>query len=205
MAKLTTSAQLILANEALARQNEEMEKWAAALLLANKELSFQNEEKEKRAAELVIANLELAFQNSEKEQRAAELILANTELEYQSRQKGQRAAELLIANKELLFQNAERGKRAEELIKAYEKLRKVEEHMKEHIAGLEQMMFITSHKVRKPVANILGLTNLLEQFIRSPAKLRKMVNYLKLSAEQLDDFTKELTEFISQMERTGKG
>lgn len=184
MAKLTTSPQLILANEALARQNEEMEKRAAALLLANKEL---------------------AFQNSEKEKRAAELLLANTELEYQNREKGQRAAELLIANKELLFQNEERGKRAEELIRAYRELRKAEEHMKGHIAGLEQMMFITSHKVRKPVANILGLTNLLEEFIRSPAKLRKMVSYLKLSAQQLDDFTKELTEFISQMERNGKG
>jgi signal transduction histidine kinase len=204
MVKLTTSAQLVLANEALALQNLEKEKRAAELLLANIELSYQNEEKEKRAAELIIANLELAFQNTEKEKRAAELLLANIELEFQNKEKGQRAAELLIANAELLFQNAERTKRADELIRAYQELRKAQEHMKAHIAGLEQMMFITSHKVRKPVANILGLTDLLEYFLRSPAKLRQLVNYLKLSAEELDDFTKELTEFISQLEEKGK-
>jgi signal transduction histidine kinase len=157
------------------------------------------------SVQLILANEALARQNEEMEKRAAELVIVNQELAFQNKEKGQRAAELLIANKELLFQNAERGKRAEELIKAYQKLRKAEEHMKGHIAGLEQMMFITSHKVRKPVANILGLTNLLEEFIRSPAKLRKMVSYLKLSEQQLDDFTMELTEFISQMERTGKG
>ena len=72
-------AELILANQELAFQNEEKEKRAAELVLANQELAFQNEEKEKRAAELVLANQELTFQNEEKEKRAAELVLANQE------------------------------------------------------------------------------------------------------------------------------
>ena len=71
---------LIIANKALASQNEENQKLVAALIIANKELVFQNEEKEKRAAELVIANKELAFQNEEKEKRAAELIVYEIEI-----------------------------------------------------------------------------------------------------------------------------
>jgi chemotaxis methyl-accepting protein methylase/chemotaxis response regulator CheB len=74
-------AELVIANQDLAFQNEEKEKRAAELVLANQELAFQNEEKEKRAAELVLANQELAFQNEEKEKRAAELVLANAYLE----------------------------------------------------------------------------------------------------------------------------
>lgn len=53
---------------------------AAELLIANQELAFQNQEKEKRAAELIIANVELLFQNQEKEKRALELSQAYSEL-----------------------------------------------------------------------------------------------------------------------------
>jgi hypothetical protein len=60
---------------------EGKDKLVAELVIANQELAFQNEEKEKRAAELVIANQELAFQNEEKEKRAAELVIANAYLE----------------------------------------------------------------------------------------------------------------------------
>src|SRR3972149_10504953 len=96
------AAELILANQELAFQNEEKEKRAGALVLANQELAFQNEEKEKRAAELVLANQELAFQNEEKEKRAAELVLANQELTFQNEEKEKRAAELVLANQETL-------------------------------------------------------------------------------------------------------
>jgi hypothetical protein len=59
----------------------------ADLIVANEELAFQNEEKEKRAAELIIANKELAFQNCEKEKRAAELIVAKERAEESDRLK----------------------------------------------------------------------------------------------------------------------
>jgi PAS domain S-box-containing protein len=57
------------------------------LVVANTALAFQNEEKEKRAAELIIANSELAFQNEEKEKRAAELIAAKEHAEESDRLK----------------------------------------------------------------------------------------------------------------------
>jgi hypothetical protein len=66
------------------------------------------------------------------------------------------------------------------------------------------MMFMTHHKVRQPVANILGISRILNQFLRSPATLKKMVGYMEVSAIALDDFTKELTIFVSELEKKGK-
>ena len=117
-----TTAELVLANNALAFQNEENEKRAAELVTAYKELAYQNQEKEKRSDELNVANVELEHQNSEKGKRADELQIANKELEYQYKVKEKRAAELIIANKELAFQNEEKEKRAAELIIANKEL-----------------------------------------------------------------------------------
>lgn len=123
---------------------------------------------------------------------------------FQNTEKENRAAELIIANIELAFQGAEKEKRAEELSAAYLELKKAEGHLKEHIQGLEEMMFMTSHKVRQPVANILGVSNLIEDFLHSPTQLKKLVGYIKASALTLDVFTKELTIFISELEQKGK-
>ncbi|MES2265650.1 MAG: diguanylate cyclase [Bacteroidota bacterium] len=198
------ASELLTANKKLLFQNQEKEKREAELLIANKELEYQNAEKEKRAAELIVANKELAYQNLEKEKRAAELVVANMELVFQNEEKEKRAAELLIANQELIYQNEEKEKRAAELITAYNKIKKAEEFLREYIVGLEEMMFITHHKVRQPVANILGISNLLGNFLRKPAMLKKLVNYMKQSAVKLDSFTVELTTFMTDLEQKGK-
>lgn len=177
---------------------------SAELIAANKELAFQVAEREKRAEELKIANAELAFQNEEKEKRAAELVIANRELAFQNKEKEKRAAELIIANKELSFQNQEKEIRAMELNTAYNELKKAEEFLKEYVLGLEEMMFITSHKVRQPIANIIGISRMIEQSIGSPRDLKKMIDYIKESALSLDTFTKELTKFMSDLEKKGK-
>jgi signal transduction histidine kinase len=177
------------------------EKIASELLIANKQLAFQNEEKEKRAAELFVANKELAFQIQEKEKRAAELVIANEELRFQNEEKEKRAAELIIANQELAFQNTEKEARAQELLKAYIELKKAEEFLQKNVLDLKEIMFITSHKVRAPIANILGLSTLLDQYIDSPARLKEVVSYMKQSATSLDAFTKELTAFIASLKK----
>ena len=161
-------------------------------------------DKRKKSDELTIANKELALRNEEKEKRAAELIIVNRKLAFQNEEKEKRAAELVIANKELAFQNEEKEKRAAELLITNSELKKTEEYLKEYILGLEEMMFMTSHKVRQPVANILGLSNLLDQSINSPDKLGQLVGYIKESALSLDTFTRELTTFMSNLEKKGK-
>ena len=109
------AAELVLANNQLAFQNDENAERAEELIVANKELLFQNDEKNHRADELAIANLELLFQNDEKTDRANELSLANIELQFQNDEKANLAAELVLAIKELAFQNDEKNLRADEL------------------------------------------------------------------------------------------
>jgi signal transduction histidine kinase len=197
------SEELIAANKELQLQNEEKEKRAAELILANIELAFQNQEKENRAAELVIANKELIFQNKERENRAAELILANIELAFQNEEKEKRAAELIILNQELTYQNEVKDKFAFELKQAYKKIKKADEYLKEHTKSLEQMMFMTSHRVRRPVANILGLTSIIGNFMNSPIQLKRLVKYIEVSATSLDMFVTEFTLFIGELEKKG--
>ncbi len=196
--------QLAIANEKLAFQDAEKEKRAAELSIANKELIFQNLEKEKRAAELSIANKELVFQNLEKEKRAAELLVANKELVFQNNEKEKRAAELSIANKELTFQNLEKEKRAAELRVVNRKLKSTDIYLKKYINGMKEMMFMISHRVRQPVVNILGLSNLIDTSRDSPDELKKMLGFIKRSAKALDVFTKELVAFMRELGTTKK-
>jgi signal transduction histidine kinase len=177
---------------------------AEELTIANNKLLLQNQEIEKRAAELVVANIELEFQNKEKSKRAAELLISIQELAYQNREKEQRTAELIVANNELILQNKQKEERKEELKNAYFQLKKADSYLKEYAKGLEDMMYITSHKVRQPVANILGISSILHNYLQSPVQLKKLMGFLTESAVKLDIFTKELTTFIHELEQKGK-
>ena len=126
------------------------------------------------------------------------------ELAFQNEEKEKRALELIIANKELAFQNEEKKKRANEYISANKELQKAQEYQKEYIAGLEKMMFMTSHKVRQPITNILGLSELIDPNTNSPEELKEYLLYIKQSALSLDSFTKDLTAFISELGKKGE-
>lgn len=201
--KENRASELTIANQELAIQNSEKEKRAAELVIANEELAFQNKEKENRASELTIANQELAIQNCEKEKRAAELIIANKELAFQNKEKESRASELTIANKELAIQNLEKEKRANELILVNQNLEVAKEQQKQHINGLEEMMFMTSHRVRQPVANIMGLTLLLRES-ETEEEQELLVDGLEKSAAHLDTFTKEFTVLLNNLHERAK-
>lgn len=185
-------------------QNEEKGKRASELLIANKELALQNLEKEERAEELIIANQELAFQNKERENRAAELIMANVELAFQNKEKETRAEELIIANRELAFQNEEKEKRAKELLFTNSQLKTTTENLQKYNLGLKEMNFMTSHKVRHPVATILGFSNLLSKPATSTGELKKIMVYIKESALLLDTYTRELTDYMSTLDHNCK-
>lgn len=75
--------------------------------------------------------------------------------------------------------------------------KKAEMKIKYYITKLEEMLFMTSHKVRQPVVSILGLANILESQMDNPGELKIIVNFMKQSAQNLDDFTRELNVFIS--------
>jgi PAS domain S-box-containing protein len=77
--------------------------------------------------------------------------------------------------------------------------KKAEEEKNQHIKDLEELLFILSHEVRKPVANLLGIANMFEKYIDEPIELRKLIDHIKNNADILDHFTKKLTTFIHEL------
>lgn len=76
--------------------------------------------------------------------------------------------------------------------------KRTELEMKNHVLKIEEMMQMTSHRVRQPVAHILGMTELINKSNNTQAELSKISNYMKQAAISLNDFTKELTDFMHE-------
>lgn len=74
--------------------------------------------------------------------------------------------------------------------------KKAEKERQEHIKSLEKMMFITSHRVRQPLTNIMGQSALLNNLTLTQDDLTHIANNMRESIENLDSFTKELSQFI---------
>ncbi|MCW3072276.1 MAG: sensor hybrid histidine kinase [Bacteroidetes bacterium] len=72
------------------------------------------------------------------------------------------------------------------------------------LKSLEEILFLTSHRVRQPVTSILGVSSLLDNTDLSKGDLKKIVAFMKISAQSLDVFTKELTTFITHLHETNK-
>jgi PAS domain S-box-containing protein len=82
--------------------------------------------------------------------------------------------------------------------------KKVEEERIGHIKSLEEMLFMTSHQVRQPIVNLLGLANQLEDPTNSKDEIMKIISYIKESVVSLDSYTKELTFFICEVNKNVK-
>jgi PAS domain S-box-containing protein len=68
--------------------------------------------------------------------------------------------------------------------------------------SLEQMLTMTSHRVRKPIANCLGIFNLVENSGENPIshdKMMQLIEHMKTSAVELNNFTLELTDYITRI------
>jgi signal transduction histidine kinase len=74
-------------------------------------------------------------------------------------------------------------------------LKIAEQKNQEYITSLEEMMFITSHKMRHPVTQIMGIESLLD-YTMSKEELEKVIGYIKDSINSMDTYTHELTMFI---------
>lgn len=72
-----------------------------------------------------------------------------------------------------------------------------EENREQYIHTLEEMLFALSHKVRRPVASILGLISVFDQEKSVTEKV--IAEYLlrfKTATEELDIYVHELTDFL---------
>lgn len=79
--------------------------------------------------------------------------------------------------------------------------KKIEEERQEYVKSLETMLFMISHRIRQPIAQILGLTNIFDDIIIQDKDQKELISYLKQSALTLDTYTKELSSFIHNLEK----
>ncbi|GAB3830367.1 hypothetical protein GCM10028895_46340 [Pontibacter rugosus] len=66
-----------------------------------------------------------------------------------------------------------------------------------HNRDLQQFTYIVSHNLRAPVANILGLTNMLAKLDRTTNVYDKTLDNLIVSTQRLDYILKDLNEILS--------
>lgn len=76
--------------------------------------------------------------------------------------------------------------------------KEAEAQRKEQIRMLEELLFMISHKVRQPVANILGISNSLKELDANYEELCTMSKYMRESAVKLDEVTRELNDIVSK-------
>ena len=103
-----------------------------------------------------------------------------------------------------IAENKTKATRADELIAAWAQITRNEKVISEYMSGLEKLMFVTQHKLRKPVTNMIGIAALLDKKDNSVEEIHQIVSYLKKSAVDLDAFTRELTGMISELSQKGK-
>lgn len=84
-----------------------------------------------------------------------------------------------------------------------EKIRREEDKLKQ-IELLEEMLFIVSHRVKQPIANIIGLSSLLDDSIESKEDVAKLISHIKTSIITLDLFANELTHFLENRKEEDK-
>ncbi len=77
----------------------------------------------------------------------------------------------------------------------------------QHLEEVQEILYITSHRIRKQVANIMGLTDLVntENIILTKDDLTKHCHYLSFSVNELDAIIKELNNFIEEFEQENLG
>lgn len=88
-----------------------------------------------------------------------------------------------------------------QLLQQFKELKRSERTLKKDIhKGLEEIMFVISHKVRLPLTNILGLANLLTNITNTNEENLEFIELIKESAKDLDKITKELGAFIYELD-----
>jgi PAS domain S-box-containing protein len=69
---------------------------------------------------------------------------------------------------------------------------------------LLQFGYIVSHNLRSPVANIIGITNLMELEKSDPQLIERCIKDLKTSGERLDTVIRDLSHILSATDRSGE-
>jgi len=82
----------------------------------------------------------------------------------------------------------------EEVERQTRKLQLANEELEDRIAKMEEYSFVISHKLRSPVANLMGLSELIE--LQQTEKNEKFIQYIGESARELDNILRDLNDFL---------
>lgn len=118
---------------------------------------------------------------------------------------------LQLSNEAIKAQNEEIKNQNLEIQAQGEEIRGINENLESLVASrtaelekknkaLEEYAFINAHKLRSPVASILGLINLLNKMPVSDEN-KSVLEHLKSSAEKLDEIVSSITKAIQRGER----
>lgn len=78
----------------------------------------------------------------------------------------------------------------------------IEQLSEEYSQKLNEMLHMTSHRIRSPLTRCLGLMNLIENgTVLNENELNYVIKHLKSSAVELDSFTVELTQYMNDLEK----
>ena len=112
----------------------------------------------------------------------------------------QRTREIQVKTEEIQAQNEEIMAQAEEIQGINENLEMLVKQrtaeLEKKNKALEEYAFINAHKLRSPVASILGLVNLLAKSEQKDDA--KVIEHLKQSADKLDDIVRSITTAIEK-------
>jgi signal transduction histidine kinase len=126
-----------------------------------------------------------------------------SELQENARRMDEMNKDLIKVNREIKEKNEELKSSEEQLLASSEKLRRINENLNQLVehrtaALLNQNKklldhaFINAHKVRSPLARILGLVNLIGKEITLSHKGNEMLGHLNGSAQELDEVLREV-------------
>ena len=125
------------------------------------------------------------------------LELSNEEIRAQNE-------EIRAQNEEIKAQNIEIQAQGEEIRGINENLESLVQsrtaELEKKNKALEEYAFINAHKLRSPVASILGLINLLHK-LPTDEEGKSVVEHLRISAEKLDEIVSEITKTIQRGEK----
>lgn len=127
------------------------------------------------------------------------LIIAHKELVHQRKELEECNGKLARVNKKLHDKRIEKNKHAAELNDTDES------NYAEHTVDLDNLAHVISHKVRKSVANILGISNvLIENEDLSAEEIKELIDIIIQSAQSLNIFTEELSHSIHSKRKSRK-
>lgn len=75
--------------------------------------------------------------------------------------------------------------------------KELEEQQQRLLEDLEEYTFLTSHKMRGPLARVLGLVQIIDQEMALD-QLKEVIRMLQVAAEELDQITVEMNKVLNQ-------